>query len=40
MSVSRRATAGNSSYYGEIYRVEIESVGTGQLDATRSTGFG
>jgi polar amino acid transport system permease protein len=29
----------NSSYYGEIYRAGIESVGRGQWDATRSTGL-
>jgi polar amino acid transport system permease protein len=29
-----------SSYYGEIYRAGIESVGTGQWDAARSTGLG
>lgn len=28
-----------SSYYGEIYRAGIESVGLGQWDAARSTGF-
>ncbi len=28
----------NSSYYGEIYRAGIESVGHGQWDAARSTG--
>ena len=28
-----------SSYYGEIYRAGIESVGTGQWDAARSTGL-
>ena len=29
-----------SSYYGEIYRAGIESVGLGQWDAARSTGLG
>src|SRR5438477_11431459 len=29
----------NSSYYGEIYRAGIESVGPGQWDAARSTGL-
>jgi polar amino acid transport system permease protein len=29
-----------SSYYGEIYRAGIESVGAGQWDAARSTGLG
>ncbi len=29
----------NSSYYGEIYRAGIESVGHGQWDAARSTGL-
>ena len=29
-----------SSYYGEIYRAGIESVGRGQWDAARSTGLG
>jgi polar amino acid transport system permease protein len=29
----------NSSYYGEIYRAGIESVGRGQWDAARSTGL-
>jgi polar amino acid transport system permease protein len=29
-----------SSYYGEIYRAGIESVGRGQSDAARSTGLG
>jgi polar amino acid transport system permease protein len=29
-----------SSYYGEIYRAGIESVGQGQWDAARSTGLG
>jgi polar amino acid transport system permease protein len=29
----------NSSYYGEIYRAGIESVGQGQWDAARSTGL-
>jgi polar amino acid transport system permease protein len=29
----------NSSYYGEIYRAGIESVGLGQWDAARSTGL-
>jgi polar amino acid transport system permease protein len=29
----------NSSYYGEIYRAGIESVGGGQWDAARSTGL-
>src|SRR5256714_3124063 len=29
-----------SSYYGEIYRAGIESVGSGQWDAARSTGLG
>src|SRR3989440_12949413 len=29
-----------SSYYGEIYRAGIESVGRGQWDAARSTGMG
>ena len=28
-----------SSYYGEIYRAGIESVGLGQWDAARSTGL-
>jgi polar amino acid transport system permease protein len=28
-----------SSYYGEIYRAGIESIGTGQWDAARSTGL-
>ena len=28
-----------SSYYGEIYRAGIESVGRGQWDAARSTGL-
>jgi polar amino acid transport system permease protein len=28
-----------SSYYGEVYRAGIESVGTGQWDAARSTGL-
>src|SRR5262249_61741751 len=28
-----------SSYYGEIYRAGIESVGQGQWDAARSTGL-
>jgi polar amino acid transport system permease protein len=28
-----------SSYYGEIYRAGIESVGSGQWDAARSTGL-
>lgn len=30
----------NSSYYGEIYRAGIESVGRGQWEAARSTGLG
>ena len=29
----------NASYYGEIYRAGIESVGQGQWDAARSTGL-
>ena len=29
-----------SSYYGEIYRAGIESIGRGQWDAARSTGLG
>jgi polar amino acid transport system permease protein len=29
-----------SSYYGEIYRAGIESIGAGQWDAARSTGLG
>jgi polar amino acid transport system permease protein len=29
----------NSSYYGEVYRAGIESVGRGQWDAARSTGL-
>src|SRR5918911_784195 len=29
----------NSSFYGEIYRAGIESVGRGQWDAARSTGL-
>ena len=29
-----------SSYYGEVYRAGIESVGRGQWDAARSTGLG
>src|SRR5437899_6624187 len=29
-----------SSYYGEIYRAGIESVGRGQWEAARSTGLG
>ena len=29
-----------SSYYGEIYRAGLESVGRGQWDAARSTGLG
>ena len=30
----------NSSFYGEIYRAGIESVGRGQWEAARSTGLG
>ena len=30
----------SSSYYGEIYRAGIESVGHGQVEAARSTGLG
>ena len=29
----------NSAYYGEIYRAGIESIGTGQTEAARSTGL-
>jgi polar amino acid transport system permease protein len=29
----------NSAYYGEIYRAGLDSVGTGQLEAARSTGL-
>lgn len=29
----------NSAYYGEIYRAGIESIGTGQMQAARSTGL-
>ena len=29
----------NSAYYGEIYRAGIESIGTGQDEAARSTGL-
>lgn len=29
----------NSAYYGEIYRSGIESIGSGQTDASRSTGL-
>jgi polar amino acid transport system permease protein len=29
----------NSSYYGEVYRAGIESIGRGQWDAARSTGL-
>jgi polar amino acid transport system permease protein len=32
--------ANTSSYYGEIYRAGIESVGRGQWEAARSTGLG
>ena len=33
-------TLNTSSYYGEIYRAGIESVGAGQWEAARSTGLG
>jgi len=33
-------TLNTSSYYGEIYRAGIESVGRGQWEAARSTGLG
>ncbi|HUT49800.1 MAG TPA: amino acid ABC transporter permease [Alphaproteobacteria bacterium] len=29
----------NSAYYGEIFRAGIESIGTGQMEAARSTGL-
>jgi polar amino acid transport system permease protein len=29
----------NSAYYGEIYRAGIESIGSGQMEAARSTGL-
>src|SRR3954464_10897832 len=38
-AVSLAFLLNNSSFYGEIYRAGIESVGTGQWEAARSTGL-
>ena len=38
-AVCRRLLLNTSSYYGEIYRAGIESVGRGQWEAARSTGL-
>ena len=40
MAVAIAFFLNTSSYYGEIYRAGIESVGQGQWDAARSTGLG
>jgi polar amino acid transport system permease protein len=39
MAVAIAFFLNTSSYYGEIYRAGIESVGQGQWDAARSTGL-
>jgi polar amino acid transport system permease protein len=39
MAVAVAFLLNNSSYYGEIFRAGIESVGAGQWDAARSTGM-
>ena len=40
MAVCLAFFCNTSSYYGEIYRAGIESVGRGQWEAARSTGLG
>jgi len=40
MAVAIAFFLNTSSYYGEIYRAGIESVGRGQWEAARSTGLG
>lgn len=39
MAVSIAFLLNNSAYYGEIYRAGIESIGSGQAEAARSTGL-
>lgn len=39
VAVTLALTLNSSSYYGEIFRAGLESVGTGQQEAARSTGL-